>query len=126
MGSRCQPMKKQREGGTLAACCGVWAVTWGETGRQQGKGKGAWPRRKGESWACGGENGVGFRLLGHEAEREEKGREERAFGPKTVEGEFFVFLLFFSKAISKSIFKIYLKYFDFAQNHTLNKTYALI
>jgi hypothetical protein len=89
-------------------------------------------QKKGESWACGWGEWGRPSAAGPPAEGDEKGREERAFGPKAVEGEFlffFCFLFLFFSFIPKPFqihFKIYLKYFDFAQNHTLNKTYAPI
>ena len=59
---------------------------------------------------------MGLRLLGHQAEGEEKGREERAFGPKDGGGVLFLNFLFsfllFQNQFKNNLKVIFLNQFD--------------
>jgi len=99
--------EEKGEGADQAGCIYLLGRDRGITGLAKMRGRG-----EGELGSSGGKEGEGG----------------WAFGPESGRESVFVFLLFFS-LISKPFqihFKIYLKYFDFAQNHTFKKTCAPI
>jgi hypothetical protein len=103
VGSRCQPKKKEREGG---------APAWAENGD--------WAKLLLLRWAVG----AGLRLLGHQAEGEEKGRGKRASGPKAVVGEFLFFFCFFIPRPFSHHFKTFRIIWIFDKATYLNKINA--